>query len=282
MMPVSRSLRMIAPVAVFAATGCLATQGSVRTLQDEIRASRSQLSQNDSAILRAEESRRREIAALGSTIDRLNDSVRVLTARLALFQANATGQFDAMGQQVIKIQAILGQNTRDLQEQRTQLRALSEQGITGATASAPPSGGGAGGAADTSQRANGGAPGPATMFSSAVDEYRKGSYRTARSGFEDLIRTYPDYDQNARAQLYIGDSFKADGNPAAADSVYQTVETRYANSPDVVAGALWRRGRMLWDANKKGEARIVLNRLITKYPQSDEAALAKDLMSPSE
>jgi TolA-binding protein len=39
---------------------------------------------------------------------------------------------------------------------------------------------------------------------------------------------------------------------------------------------------MLWDANKKGEARIVLNRLITKYPQSDEAALAKDLLSPSE
>jgi tol-pal system protein YbgF len=119
------------------------------------------------------------------------------------------------------------------------------------------------------------------MFTSAVEEYRKGSYRTARSGFEDLIKNYPDYDQNARAQVYIGDAFKSQGNTTAADSVYQLVETRYPNSPDV-AGALWRRGRMLWDANKKGEARIVLNRLITKYPQSDEAALAKDLLSPSE
>ena len=276
----SPSLRTIAPVAMFAATGCLATQGSVRTLQDEIRASRSQLSQNDSAILRAEDARRREIASLAASVERLNDSVRVLTARLALFQANATGQFDAMGQQVIKIEAILGQNTRDLQEARAQLQAVREQGGSGASAPAITPNGTM--TPDTSQRANSsGVPGPATMFTSAVEEYRKGSYQTARAGFEDLIKNYPDYDQNARAQVYIGDAFKSQGNTAAADSVYQLVETRYPNSPDV-AGALWRRGRMLWDANKKGEARIVLNRLITKYPQSDEAALAKDLLSPSE
>jgi TolA-binding protein len=238
------------------------------------------LAQNDTAILRAEDARRREIASLAASVERLNDSVRVLTARLAVFQANATGQFDAMGQQVIKIEAILGQNTRDLQEARAQLQAVREQGGGGASAPAITPNGTM--TADTSQRANSsGVPGPATMFTSAVEEYRKGSYRTARSGFEDLIKNYPDYDQNARAQVYIGDAFKSEGNTAAADSVYQLVETRYPNSPDV-AGALWRRGRMLWDANKKGEARIVLNRLITKYPQSDEAALAKDLLSPSE
>jgi tol-pal system protein YbgF len=276
----ARSIVAIAPVALFLATGCLATQGSVRTLQEEIRASGSQLAQNDTAILRAEDARRREIAALSATIERLNDSVRVLTARLALFQANAAGQFDAMGQQVIKIEAILGQNTRDLQDQRTQLAALREQGVTGATA--PASVQSTGSAPDTSRGAAGsGLPGPATMFSSAVEEFRKGSYRTARSGFEDLIKNYPDYEQNARAQVYIGDAYKADGNPAAADSVYQLVETKYPSSPDV-AGALWRRGRMLWDANKKSEARIVLNRLINKYPQSDEAELAKALMNPSE
>jgi TolA-binding protein len=274
------SLRLIAPVAMLSATGCLATQGSIQTLQDEIRASRSQLSQNDTTILRAEDARRREIATLAANVERLNDSVRVLNQKLAQFQANAAGQFDAMAQQVIKIQAILGQNTRDLQEARQQLRAVAEQGGGGSTVASPPVPTGAA-SPDTSQRAVSGMPGPATMFTSAVDEYRKGSYRTARSGFEDLIKNYPDYDQNARAQVYIGDAFKADGNTAAADSVYQLVETRYPNSPDV-AGALWRRGRMLWDANKKGEARIVLNRLITKYPQSDEAALAKDLLSPSE
>jgi TolA-binding protein len=220
----SPSLRTIAPVAMLAATGCLATQGSIQTLQEEIRASRSQLAQNDTAILRAEDARRREIASLAASVERLNDSVRVLTARLAVFQANATGQFDAMGQQVIKIEAILGQNTRDLQEARAQLQAVREQGGGGASAPAITPNGTM--TADTSQRANSsGVPGPATMFTSAVEEYRKGSYRTARSGFEDLIKNYPDYDQNARAQVYIGDAFKSEGNTAAADSVYQLVET---------------------------------------------------------
>src|SRR5262249_27419740 len=210
-------------------------------------------------------------------IDRLNDSVRVLTARLAFFQANAAGQFDAMGQQVIKIENLLGQNTRDLQEQRTQLAALREQGVSGATAPAPsPSG-----TPDTTSRGGSGTPGPATIYSSAVDEFKKGSYRTAQAGFEDLLKSYPDYEQAARAQVYIGDALKYLGNTAGADSVYQLVETKYPNSPDV-ALALYRHGRVLWDANKKGEARIVLNRLINKYPQSDEAALAKDLMNPGE
>lgn len=279
-----RSLWTIAPVAMIAATGCLATQGNVRVLQEELRASRVQLAQNDSAILRAEDARQREIAALAANIDRLNDSVRVLTVRLSAFQGNATGQFDAMSQQVIKIENLLGQNTRDIQDQMRALAVLREQGISGASASAPPGGGSPTATPVTDTARGSGAPGPATMFSSAVEEFRKGSYRTARSGFEDLIRTYPDYDQNARAQVYIGDSFKADGNTVAADSVYQLVETKYANSPDV-AGALWRRGRMLWDSNdpnKKREARIVLNRLITKFPQSDEAELAKALLNPSE
>lgn len=275
-----RSILMIAPVALLGATGCLATQGNVRVLQDELRASRAQLAQNDSAILRAEEQRRAEIAALSANIVHLSDSVRTLTARLALFQANAAGQFDAMGQQVIKIEAILGQNTRDLQDARVALGALREQGVSGATAVVPPAVGAAGAAStDTSQR--GGAPGPATMFSAAVEEFQKGSYRTAQSGFEDLLRAYPTYEQDARAQVYIGDALKAQGNTAAADSVFQLVETKYPNDP-AVAGALWRRGRMLWDANKKNEARVVLNRLINKYPQSDEAELAKALMNPSE
>jgi len=282
-----RFLWTIAPVAMMAATGCLATQGNVRVLQDELRASRVQLAQNDSAILRAEDARQREIAALAGSIDRLNDSVRVLTTRLALFQGAATRQFDAMSQQVIKIENLLGQNTRDIQDQMRALAVLREQGMSGATASAPPTSGSTTAAptpaTDTTSR-GGGAPGPATMFSSAVEEFRKGSYRTARSGFEDLIKMYPDYAQNARAQVYIGDAFKADGNTAAADSVYQLVETKYPTSPDA-AGALWRRGRMLWDSNdpnKKREARIVLNRLITKFPQSDEAELAKALLNPSE
>jgi TolA-binding protein len=35
---------------------------------------------------------------------------------------------------------------------------------------------------------------------------------------------------------------------------------------------------MLWEANKRGEARVVLNRLIREYPNADEVDLAKNLL----
>ena len=133
----------------------------------------------------------------------MNDSLSVLAARLALFQATATGEFDAMGQQVIKVEALLGQNTRNVQEARAQLQAVREQGGNGGDVRA-------GHHAERhhdrrygQRAAASGVPGPATLFTSAVEEYRKGSYRTARSGFEQLITNYPDYDQNAaRAVLH--------------------------------------------------------------------------------
>jgi tol-pal system protein YbgF len=256
------------PVVLLAAGGCLASKSDIRLLQDELRASRSQTAAADTAILRAEEARRQQIAALSSTIDRMNDSLRYLASRFTAFQANANGEFDAMGRQMVQVQALLGQNTRTVQETRSQLQALRE-----GAASVPP----APMAADTAQRAGSGVPGPATLFTSAMEALRQGSYRTARSGFDQLLTSYPTSDQASLAQLRVGDAYKSEGNTAAADSVYQVVATKYPKSPEAPT-ALYSRGRLLWEANKRGEARVVLNRLIRDYPNADEVDLAKNLM----
>jgi TolA-binding protein len=258
-----RVVALVAPVVLSGTTGCLASKGDIRLIQDELRVTRAQVATGDSAILRADAARQAQFAQLAATLDRVNDSLRVLTSRFALFQANATGEFDAMGKQIVQVQALLGQTTRNMQDARAQLEALREQGTTSPVSTAssvPPVAG-----ADTSQRAGG--PGPATLFTSA------------RSGFEDLVRTYPDYEQTPRAQVYIGDSYKSEGNTAAADSVYQLVAAKYPNNP-VAASGLYKHGLILWDANKREEARIVFNRLIRDYPRSDEAELAKSKLNP--
>jgi tol-pal system protein YbgF len=270
-----RVVALVAPVVLSGTTGCLASKGDIRLIQDELRVTRAQVATGDSAILRADAARQAQFAQLAATLDRVNDSLRVLTSRFALFQANATGEFDAMGKQIVQVQALLGQTTRNMQDARAQLEALREQGTTSPVSTAssvPPVAG-----ADTSQRAGG--PGPATLFTSAIDAFKNGSYRTARSGFEDLVRTYPDYEQTPRAQVYIGDSYKSEGNTAAADSVYQLVAAKYPNNP-VAASGLYKHGLILWDANKREEARIVFNRLIRDYPRSDEAELAKSKLNP--
>ena len=99
-------------------------------------------------------------------------------------------------------------------------------------------------------------------------------------GFDELVRTYPDYEQTPRAQVYIGDSYKSEGNTAAADSVYQLVATKYASNATIAPQGLYKHGLVLWDANKREEARIVFNRLIREYPRSDEAELAKSKLNP--
>ena len=269
-----RFFAILTPVVLSGTTGCLASKGDIRLLQDEMRVTRTQVATGDSAILRADAARQAQLATLASTLDRVNDSLRVLTARFALFQANATGEFDAMGKQIVQVQALLGQTTRNMQEARAQLEALRESGsapVSAPTSVAAPPG------ADTSQHAGG--PGPATLFTTAIEAFRNGSYRTARSGFEELVRTYPDYEQTPQAQVYIGDSYQSEGNTVAADSVDQLVATKYPTNA-VAARALYKHGLILWDANKQDEARIVFNRLIREYPKSDEAELAKSKLNP--
>jgi len=263
----------LTPAVLLAAGGCLASKSDIRLLQDELRATRAQLASGDTSAMRTEESRREQLARISTAIDRMNDSLRVLAARFSLFQATANGEFDSMGKQLVQVQAFLGQTTRNLQDTRAQLEALREQG--NATVSVPPS---ASTASDSSARAPGG-PGPATLFTTAYGQLQQGAYTSARRNLEQLLATYPQFEQAARAQLYIGETYKGEGNTDAADSVYQLVTSKYPKSPEAATG-LYRHGRVLWDADKKAEARIVLNRLIREYPNSDEAGLAKDLLNP--
>ena len=43
---------------------------------------------------------------------------------------------------------------------------------------------------------------------------------------------------------------------------------------------MYKHGMILWDANKRADARIVFNRLIREFPSSPEAELANDRLKP--
>lgn len=261
-------LLALAPLA-----GCLASKGDVRLLQDELRLSRQQQAEGDTSILRANQQTRAQISQLSRTLDLALDSLRAVSQRLAAFQASANGELDAMGHQMVQFQALLGQTTRNVQDTKAQLEALKEQGNAGAPPGGPPAG--ASSVADTSRAA--GMPGAATIYTSAMDQLRQGNYRTARNSLDQLLATYPDFDRAPAAQLSVGEAYKADGNTAAADSVYQLVYNKYPRAPEAATG-MYKHGKILWDGNKKDEARIVLRRVIREFPGSDEARLADDLM----
>jgi TolA-binding protein len=264
----------LAPAALVAAAGCLASKSDIRLLQDELRATRAQLATGDTAQLRQQEYRRSEIAALSAKIDRMNDSLRAAAIRLASLQATANGNFDALNQQMVQVQTLLGQTTRNLQDQRARLEALAEQSANAPTAPVAPSSAAAAGPDSARMRG----PGPATLFSTANEQLKEGAYGSARRGFEQLLASYPDDDLAPQALVKVGEAYKGEGNIAASDSVNQLVYTRFPKAPQAATG-MFRHAKLLWDSNRKQEARPLLNRVIREFPRSDEAALARDLLN---
>ena len=81
-------------------------------------------------------------------------------------------------------------------------------------------------------------PGPATLYKLACDQMSRGSHGTAGQGFQDLLTQYPTSDLAPDAQYYIGESLAAEGNSAAADSVFNLVVTTYPRATTRGFGAL--------------------------------------------
>jgi TolA-binding protein len=264
-------LKTVANAALlFVAAGCVASKGDIRLLQDEMRATRQQLALGDTSILRADDARRNQINQLSTKLDRMIDSLGRVASRLGTLSANMSGSFEQMQQQVAQMQAMISQTTRNLQETRSQVQMLSERG-TPATPTVDPNAAPGG--------APSGIPGAATLYNSAIESINQGAFATGRRSLDQLLTTYPDDERAPRAMLKIGETYGAERNLSAADSVYRLVADKYPKS-DEGGTALYRVGKALWDSGKKGEGRILLNRVIRDHPNTDAARLATETLKP--
>ena len=245
-----------APVVALVLAGCLASKTDIALLQTELQTMRGESARSDSA-------RRAQVEQVLGQLTRANDSVRAISVRLAKLQSDVANDHYQMSREIIQLQELSGQSTRRLQELRG---ALEERAPAGAAAAPPPPG-------DSARPAP--APGPGQLFQSSLDQLRRGSVGVARSGFEELLRTYPTYEDAPEAMVYIAETYSAERNQAAADSVYGLVVQRYPRSPKA-ATALYKRAQLMRSAGQTAAARAALERIVREYPRSDEAALARE------
>jgi tol-pal system protein YbgF len=289
----------VAAVASLAIVAGCATRSDVRVLQNDIRVMRMESLQADSA-------RRAQLDAVIAALGRTQDSLRLMHAQVVKFQGDSRGEMYALGQQLIQIQELTGQSQRRLQELRGSLeQRAAETQTPGAVPSTPtaqqpatqppttqsapavaPGGTGTGAPpnasssaaspnATTAAPAGPAGPGPNQLFQLALDQLRRGSAVAARSGFQDLLRQYPNSDVAPEAQFYIAQSFETEGSIAAADSAYALVVSRYPQSARAPS-ALYKRALALQAQGKVQGARAALDQVIRQYPRSDEAVLARD------
>src|SRR5919106_1537203 len=118
-----RGWLVLAPVAALAATGCMASKGDIRLLQDEIRTLRAMQA-------RADTSRRAQADSALLLIGRANDSLRVLAQRFGAFQATVGGELFEMGKQLITIQELAGMSSKRIMELRSTMEDRA-QAMTG-------------------------------------------------------------------------------------------------------------------------------------------------------
>ena len=247
----------LSPVLVLIAAGCFASKGDVALLQGQLN-TMSQVASSNAEVQRVQLDR--AVAQIVAQVARNNDSVRVIAARLAKLQGDVQNDHYEMGRQILQLQELSGQGQRRIQELRASLEERNAQ---------------AGGVAGVADSAHAGAPGPAQLFQSSLDQLRRGATGVARNGFVDLLRLYPASDDAPEAMVYIAETFAAERNQVAADSVYGLVIQRYPKSPKA-ATALYKRALSLKAAGQTAAARAAFDRIVKSYPRSDEAALAKE------
>lgn len=255
----TRAVRL-APVLALALASCLASKGDVALLESRMGA------MDQAAAANAEAQRAqldRVLAQLLAQLARDNDSVHAVSARLAKLQGDVQNDHYEMGRQILQLQELSGQSQRRIQELRASLEERNSQ------AGAPPAV-----TRDTAHAAPG-APGPAQLFQGALDQLRRGATGVARSGFEELLRSYPTTEDAPEAMVYIAETYAAERNLAAADSVYGLVIQKYPRSPRA-ATAWYKRALSMKAAGQSAAARAAFDRIIKDYPRSDEAALAKE------
>lgn len=243
--------------------GC-ALRGDVRKVELQVEALRSELSHADSVRRVERDSLARVLATVQATLSAEQNA-------LVQIRGDIRSDLQAVQQQLGALQELTGQSQQRLSELRSRLAtpapvpAPPPVDTTRAAAATPPTAGAPALAAG---------PGPDQMYDLTLQQYRRGSFTTARLGFREFLRLYADHEHAPDALYYVGESFAAE-NPDSAAAVYQDVVKRYPNSPRAPS-ALYKLGLLAEQRNDKAAARTFYARVLAGYPRSDEANLARD------
>jgi tol-pal system protein YbgF len=190
------------------------------------------------------------------------DSLGATRQAMRTLRGDVQNDLYGVQQQLVQLGELTGQSQRRLSELRAQLERRGEE-IAQAQA-----------AGDTTAAAVPAGPSAEQIYETSLGQLRLGSAGTARSGFAELLRAHPTSERVPDALYYIGQSFETE-NADSALAYYDQVVRNHPESPRS-ASALYHVGLIRERANRNAEARQAYQRVVDSYPNSDEAALARD------
>jgi tol-pal system protein YbgF len=235
--------------------GC-ASKGDVQMVQGEVALLKAETARRDSA-------RAAELSQVIQLQRQVMDSLTANRRAVAQLKGDLSTDLYNIQQQLVQLQELTGQSQQRLTELRTRLEARGAQIET-----APPMPG------DSARPTPEGAASADQMYEASLAQLRRGSLSTARLGLREMVRLHPTSERVPDALYFIGQSFASE-NPDSAAAYYRQVVDQHGTSPRA-ASALYNLGLLAERRKDTAGARDAYQRVAEKYPQSDEAALARD------
>jgi TolA-binding protein len=115
---------------------------------------------------------------------------------------------------------------------------------------------------------------PQKLFETARGDYMAGQYDLAILGWEDYIKSFPRSDMADDAQVGICTAYVQDGKPDKALTACDLAIRNYPTG-DKIPEAYYRKGLALSNLKDFTSARAAWEELVKKYPDTQEAALAR-------
>lgn len=113
------------------------------------------------------------------------------------------------------------------------------------------------------------------LYTSAKEDYDNGQYDTARQKFLALIQKFPKSKNADNAQYWIGEIYFHQELYRKAILEYEKVIVDYPDGNKVPAAYL-KQGLAFYSINDENNARYLLEKTVSNYPDSDEAKIAGD------
>ena len=111
-------------------------------------------------------------------------------------------------------------------------------------------------------------------YKEAYEAFQKGDLEGARRKFEAFLKQYPNTELSDNAQFWIGETYFLKRDFEKAILEYEKVIVKYPEG-DKVPAALLKQGFAFLELGDKTNARNLLRRVIERYPQSNQAEVAK-------
>ena len=267
----------------------LQLQRDVALLQNQVNDLRKSVDRGNAVLRTLIEQSADTINRMTETVEGLDQSVRDTVAGSGARVDSLVTQVRALRDSVDEMGARFGRVSQQLTETRSVLQSvdgrLATLSMSSASSTSPASSTGPAGTVG----ANGQPPAPPsksptslpssapsadTLYDSGLRDFNAGNYDLAEQQFKDYLKYYGTSELGGNAQYYLGEIEYQRGRYQSAIAEYDKVLQSFPNSYKMAASYL-KKGYALLELNERRDAVELLRMVVEKFPQWDEAKLAR-------